>query len=121
MTPRVQQADAVIGDCQAWIVENHAAANPVSRMAERAGLKPRTFARRFRAATGYPPMDYVHAIRIEEAKRLLESEAISVEEVGHRVGYEDPTSFRRLFTRKAGLTPAAYRKKFAGILAMGRR
>ena len=64
-------------------------------------------------------MDYVHAIRIEEAKQLLETRDISVEEIGHAVGYEDPTSFRRLFKRKGGLTPAAYRRKFAGIVASG--
>ena len=121
MTPRVQQADAVIGDCQVWIAENYACSNPVARMAARTGLKPRTFARRFRSATGYQPMDYVHAIRIEEAKQLLETNDISVEEIGHAVGCQDPTSFRRLFTRKAGLTPAAYRRKFAGIVASERR
>ena len=115
MTPRPQQADAVIGDCQAWIAENYASSNPVAGMAAQAGLKPRTFARRFRSATAYQPMDYVHAIRIEEAKQLLESSDISVEEVSHAVGYEDATSFRRLFKRKGGLTPAAYRRKFAGI------
>ena len=116
-TPRVQQADAVIGDCQAWIAENYASSNPVAGMAARAGLQPRTFARRFRSATEYQPMDYVHAIRIEEAKQLLETSEISVEEVSHAVGYEDLTSFRRLFKRKGGLTPAAYRRKFAGIAA----
>jgi transcriptional regulator GlxA family with amidase domain len=115
MTPRLQQVDAVIGDCQAWIAENYACSNPVARMTTRAGLKPRTFARRFRSATEYQPMDYVHAIRIEEAKQLLETSDISVEEISHAVGYEDLTSFRRLFQRKGGLTPAAYRRKFAGI------
>jgi transcriptional regulator GlxA family with amidase domain len=121
MTPRVQKDDAVIGDCQEWIAENYACANPVARMTARAGLNPRTFARRFRAATKYQPMDYVQALRVEEAKHLLESSARSVEEIGHQVGYEDPTSFRRLFKRRAGLTPASYRKKFAGILAAGLR
>ena len=119
VTPRVQQTDAVIGDCQVWIAENYANSNPVAGMAARAGLKPRTFARRFRSATEYQPMDYVHAIRIEEAKQLLESSAISVEEIGHAVGYLDPTSFRRLFKRKGGLTPAAYRRKFTGLGASG--
>ncbi len=118
-TPRRQQADAVIGDCQVWIAENYANSNPVAGMAARTGLKPRTFARRFRSATEYQPMDYVHAIRIEEAKQLLETSAISVEEVSHAVGYQDPTSFRRLFKRKGGLTPAAYRRKFADIGASG--
>jgi transcriptional regulator GlxA family with amidase domain len=115
VTPRIQKADAVIRDCQVWISENYACSNPVARMTAQAGLMPRTFARRFRSATEYQPMDYVHAIRIEEAKQLLETSDISVEEIGHAVGYEDPTSFRRLFKRKGGLTPAAYRRKFTGI------
>lgn len=117
MTPRIQNGDAVIRDSQLWIAENYACTNPVTRMAARARLKPRTFARRFRAATGQQPMDYVHTIRVEEAKQLLETSDISVEDVAYAVGYEDPTSFRRLFKRKAGLTPAAYRRKFAGVVA----
>ena len=119
LTPQLQQSDAAIANCQLWIAKSYVCANPVARMAERAGLKPRTFSRRFRAATGYQPMDYVHAIRIEKAKELLESGADSVEDIGHKVGYEDPTSFRRLFKRKAGLSPAAYRRKFAGLVAPG--
>jgi transcriptional regulator GlxA family with amidase domain len=121
MTPRVRQADAVIGDCQVWIAENYACSNPVASMAARAGLKSRTFARRFRAATKHQPMDYVQAIRVEEAKQLLETSTRRVEEVGHMVGYQDSTSFRRLFQRKAGLTPAAYRRKFVGLVASGHR
>ena len=119
MTPRVQQSDAVIGDCQVWIAENYMRPNPVAGMANRTGLNSRTFARRFREATGYQPLDYVHALRVEEAKLLLEADGSSVEEIGHIVGYEDPSAFRRLFKRKAGLTPATYRRKFAGIVASG--
>ena len=69
------------------------------------------------AATGYLPIDYVHAIRIEEARRILETGATVIDEVGYQVGYEDPTFFRRLFKRQTGLSPAAYRRKMAGILA----
>jgi len=120
MTRGVQKSDAVIGRCQEWIAQNYACANPVAAMVERSGLKSRTFQRRFRAATGYLPMDYVHALRIEEAKQLIETESAGIDEIGARVGYEDPTFVRRLFKRKAGLTPAAYRRKFTGILAVGR-
>jgi transcriptional regulator GlxA family with amidase domain len=116
MTQRVQQTDALISDCQIWIAENYASPNPVARMAERAGLQARTFARRFRAATGYQPMEYVHALRIEEAKQFLEREPMAIDQIGAEVGYEDPTFFRRLFKRKVGLTPAAYRKKFASVV-----
>ena len=97
--------DALIGECQSWIAEHYACDNPVAKMTDRSGLKPRTFARRFVAATGFHPVDYVHVVRIEEAKQLLETEKANVEEIGHTVGYEDPTFFRRLFKRKAGLTP----------------
>jgi transcriptional regulator GlxA family with amidase domain len=120
MTRRVQRNDALIGRCQEWIAEHYVCTNPVATMAERSGLKPRTFARRFRAATGYLPMDYVHTLRIEEAKQLIETDTGGLDEIGFKVGYEDPTFFRRLFKRKAGLTPAAYRKKFASILAVGK-
>jgi transcriptional regulator GlxA family with amidase domain len=120
MTKRLQKSDAVIYECQAWIAQNYSCANPVATMAERSGLKPRRFARRFRAATGYLPMDYVHALRVEEAKQLIETESAGIDQVGFSVGYEDPTFFRRLFKRNAGLTPAAYRRKFAGILAVGK-
>lgn len=115
MRRRIQKSDAVIADCQAWIAENYAAPNPVAAMTERSALKPRTFARRFRAATGYLPMEYVHGLRIEEAKQIIETESCGLDDVGYRAGYEDPTFFRRLFKRESGLTPAAYRKKFAGL------
>lgn len=120
MTRRVQRSDALIGQCQEWIAQHYACANPVATMAERSGLKPRTFARRFRGATGYLPMDYVHALRIEEAKQIIETESAGIDEIGIEVGYEDSTFFRRLFKRKTGLTPAAYRRKFTNILSVGK-
>jgi transcriptional regulator GlxA family with amidase domain len=116
MSRRIQRDDAAIGRCQAWIAQNYACANPVAAMAERSGLKRRTFGRRFRSATGYLPIEYVHDLRIDEARRLIEAGAGAIDEVGYAVGYEDPTFFRRLFKRRTGLTPAAYRRKVAGIV-----
>ena len=116
LAPRVQTHDAVIGECQAWIAEHYDCQNPVASMTARSGLKPRTFARRFLAATGYHPVEYVHAIRVEEAKQMLETDTIGVEEIGRVVGYEDPAFFRRLFKRKAGVTPAAYRRKYSTMV-----
>jgi transcriptional regulator GlxA family with amidase domain len=118
MGRRLQSADKVIRDCQEWIAGSFACANPVEAMTKRSGLTQRTFARRFRAATGYLPMDYVHALRVEQAKRLIERGA-ALEDVAFEVGYEDPTFFRRLFKREAGLTPAAYRRKFANVAGSG--
>ena len=115
----VQDSDAIVAKCQLWIRENLSVANPVQAMAAEAGLQSKAFARRFRAATGQQPMDYVQVLRVEQAKQILESSTDSVEDVALAVGYEDTAFFRRLFKRKAGLAPAAYRKKFAGLVPSG--
>jgi len=115
MTCNQQHSDAIVRECQSWIEQNYSYANPVSEMVRQSGLNPRTFARRFHAATGYQPIDYVQGIRIEVAKQMLESETANIETIGNSVGYDDPTSFRRVFKRKVGLTPAVYRKKFSSI------
>jgi transcriptional regulator GlxA family with amidase domain len=119
ITRRGQNADRVIAQCQQWIAQNYASAKPVAAMVERSGLSRRTFMRRFRAATGYLPLEYVQTLRIEEAKQIIESETENLDDVGVDVGYDDPSSFRRLFKRQTGLTPAAYRRKFTPITNLG--
>jgi len=115
MTCNSQHDDAIVRECQSWIEKHYSCPNPVSEMVDRSGLKSRTFARRFRGATGYQPIDYVQGIRIEVAKKILESDTTKIEEISSHVGYEDPASFRRIFKRKVGLTPAVYRRKFSSI------
>ena len=104
--------DGVIEKCQSWIAEHYAAPNPVARMVESSGLATRTFKRRFKAATGYAPVDYVQALRVEEAKQLLETTDKPTDQVAHMIGYEDPAFFRRLFKRRTGVTPGRYRRQF---------
>ncbi len=112
MITTAPHADAIISQAQLWIADNYAIDNPVSEMAKRSGLPSTTFARRFRKATRKSPQDYVLALRIEEARQLLETTDYSVAEVGETVGYLDTPSFRRLFKRKTGLTPVEHRKMF---------
>ncbi|WP_455372322.1 GlxA family transcriptional regulator [Limibacillus halophilus] len=119
MTRRIDRVDGAIADCQEWLGENYAQTNPVQAMVARSGLTPRTFARRFKQATGQIPMDYVQALRVEEAKQMLETEDLGIDEIAAQVGYEDPASFRRVFKRCAGMTPVAYRKKFQRVAALG--
>jgi len=121
MTKNELHNDAIIKDCQAWIALNFTLPHPVDKMIEYSGLQPRTFARRFKAATGYAPLDYVQELRVDSAKTMLESEIIGIDEISSNVGYEDIASFRRLFKRKTGLTPMDYRKKFAGIIGQSIR
>ncbi|MFZ2102221.1 MAG: helix-turn-helix domain-containing protein, partial [Oricola sp.] len=108
-------ADAVVAESQRWIAENYALPHAVSRMTERSGLPARTFKRRFRSATGYAPIDYVHALRVEEAKQLLETTGLPTGEIAAEVGYEDQTFFRRLFRRLSGVTPSSYRRRFNSV------
>jgi transcriptional regulator GlxA family with amidase domain len=117
MTRIIHGDDASVARAVEWIDVNYALPNPVSAMAEHVGLLPRTFARRFVASTGRRPIEHVHAVRMEAARRLLEAGAENVDDVGYGVGYEDPTFFRRLFRRTTGITPAAYRRKYAPIAA----
>jgi len=56
---------------------------------------------------------YVHSLRMEEAKQILETEEVSIAAVAGQVGYEDASFLGRLFRRKVGLTPAQYRRRFA--------
>ena len=113
-----QHSDAVISRIQEWLVDHYDTPAPVSVMVDRSGLSDRSFKRRFSAATGYTPVEYVQALRIEEAKQILETEDMAIEDISAAVGYEDPTFFRRLFKRCAGVTPAQYRQRnrLRGIL-----
>lgn len=113
--PGTTHADAAIRGCQQWISEHHAAPNPVEAMIARSRLPSTTFARRFRRATGYAPMEYVHALRVEKAKAMLETSNRSIEAIGGQVGYEDTASFRRLFKRHTGQTPRDYRRLFGSV------
>ena len=115
MSPSPRHDDAVVGGGQRWLADHCAEPHPIARMIERSGLTPRTFARRFGAATGYTPIDYVRSLRVEEAKQSLETTGDTIDEIGREVGYDDPASFRRLFKRKTGLTPSHYRRKLGRL------
>lgn len=84
-------------------------------MMQMSGLSERSFKRRFQKATGMTPIQYVHTLRLEEAKQLLESTDMSIEAIAGEVGYEDMSFFSRLFRREVGLTPGQYRRRFGAL------
>jgi transcriptional regulator GlxA family with amidase domain len=110
-----QSEDAIVGRCQEWIAEHYREPSPVAAMVRLSGIAERSFKRRFRQATGLSPLEYVHTLRLEEAKQLLESTERPVEAVAEEVGYEDASFFGRLFRRSVGLTPAQYRRRFGAM------
>jgi transcriptional regulator GlxA family with amidase domain len=109
---RDDHGDAEIAAAQEWMREHLRDALRVDDLARRFGMSARTFARRFKQAAGEPPLAYLHALRIEAAKHLLESGASSLGEVAAAVGYEDAAFFRALFKRRTGAAPTAWRRRF---------
>ncbi len=85
----------------------------VENLAQDCGMSTRNFSRRFKQATGDSPLEYLHKLRIDCAKHLLESDFKSVQEVCFEVGYEDQPHFRKLFKRHTGLSPTEYKARFA--------
>lgn len=107
--------DPLVARCQLWAADHYAVESPVTQMLVLAGLPERTFKRRFAQATGMSPLEYVHTLRLEEAKHLLETTELPVEAVAGEVGYQDASFFGRLFRRRVALTPAQYRRRFGAL------
>jgi len=107
--------DEIISKSQLWIANHYDMPNPVKQMVKQSGLAERTFKRRFKIATGYAPIEYIQKLRIEEAKQMLEATPDAIDSIAQQTGYEDSTSFRRLFKRMTGVTPGRYRQRFQSI------
>jgi transcriptional regulator GlxA family with amidase domain len=119
--PRSAHDDEAIGRAQAWLFRNFKEEVRVEELAAKMGMSPRNFARRFTSATGQTPLAYLHRLRIDAARHLLEAGKKGVADVSEAVGYHDLAFFRRLFKRHTGSPPRAYRARFAPALAGGRR
>jgi AraC family transcriptional regulator len=95
-----------------FIEENHERDLALAEIASAAGISPFHFAREFKRATGLAPHQYLIKIRIERAKAWLSKSELSLVEVGLRTGFNNQSHFTRLFHKRTGLTPNAYRKAF---------
>lgn len=104
--------DRKIIDAQRYIEENYEEKILVNDLAERVALGRRTLERRFKKATGNTVTEYMQRVRVEAAKKSLETTRKNVTEVMYEVGYSDTKSFRNLFRRITGLTPLKYRDKY---------
>jgi len=98
-----------------WAVANLDLPLTVEDLARRALMSPRTFARRFRLATGTTPLQWLLRQRIVHAQQLLEATELPVELIANRCGFGSATALRVHFRRATGTTPLAYRRSFASI------
>lgn len=108
-----KHADQAILKVQQWLDNHYRGKVVVKELVALSGLNERTFLRRFRKATGEAPLEYLQRMRIEKAKQLLAGSTASLEQTTRAVGYEDVSSFRRLFKQIVGISPTVYRKRFS--------
>lgn len=104
--------DAQILGTQNWLENNFSKQFSIDEAAVHAGLSPRHFKRRFKRATGENPLRYLQHIRLETAKKLLETTSENIDTITRQVGYEDSRTFRRLFRQYTSLSAREYRERF---------
>jgi len=109
--------DDKIIEAQAYMEGKFTKTFSLDDLASDLGISPRHFKRRFKNATGDSPLVYLQRLRIEAAKRKLETTLETVNEITWQVGYEDCNSFRRLFRNHTGLSPREYRDRFTRMQA----
>lgn len=109
---RRYHSDQAILRLQDWLDQHYSEPVTLQTLAALSGLTERSLIRRFKMATGDTPTSYLQVLRIESARQYLEQSRLSVDAVTRQIGYEDVSSFSRLFRKHTGLAPGAYRSRF---------
>ena len=79
----------------------------MERLAEAAHMSPSSFHAHFKRVTAMSPLQYQKLLRLQEARRLLMTDAVDAATAGHRVGYQSPSQFSREYRRAFGTSPGA--------------
>jgi AraC family transcriptional activator FtrA len=99
-------------DTLAWMQEHLDEPQTVSELASRSAMSRRTFARRFEAATGTTPYQWLLRQRLQLAQRLLETSDLPVDSIAQQAGFSTAANLRKHFGRRVRTTPQAYRHTF---------
>ena len=105
--------DELIANIQCYLEDHYNQTQALEVIAFKFNVSKRTLIRRFKSALNMTPHAYLQQIRIEVAQKLLAETQLSPEQIVQRTGYEDMSSFRRLFKQHTGLTLSEYRRRFA--------
>lgn len=105
--------DKVIREAQAFIENNYGRDLSVESAAAHVNISKRNFVRRFKQALQMTPLEYIQRVKIEAAKKALESGQRNIQVLTYDVGYNDTKTFRTTFKRLTGVTPQDYRNKYA--------
>jgi len=107
-----EHTDQEVLNTQEYIEANYKQKLAVEGLAGRVFLGRRTFERRFRNATGNTILEYVQRVKIEVAKKSLETGRKSISEVMYDVGYTNINAFRKVFRMYTGMSPQEYKEKY---------
>ena len=108
----VLESSNLFGDTVTWAQEHLNEPLTVNDLAVRSAMSPRTFARRFLAATGTTPHQWLQRQRVHRAQRLLEVSNMSIEGVASNSGFSTAGNLRKHFNRVMHISPQAYRRTF---------
>ena len=112
-SPSFDHGDELVVKTQHWLQANFGEPLSLEKLAEVAATSVRTLIRHFHSALNMSPTSYIQQLRIGKAREMLELTTFPVNQIAWKVGYEDPSSFRKLFQRSLGLSPGEYRRRFA--------
>ena len=104
--------DDEVKKAQDFIEKNYSEKISVDQLCDKLAIGRRSFERRFKKATNNTVMEYIQRVKIEAAKRSLETSRKNITEVMYDVGYTDTKAFRDMFKKITGLTPIEYRNKY---------
>ena len=93
---------------------------PIAELAAMAAMSERSFMRRFKEATGMSPADWLISARVDRARELLEGSLLSVDAIAGECGFGSAITLRHHFRRKLGISPSAYKTRFAQLARMRR-
>ena len=112
--------DPLVKRAQRWMERNLKRPIDLEQVARELCVSERTLIRRFKLALNETPGRYLQMLRIDAAKRMLDRSMLAIDLLCAEVGYEDASSFRRLFRRETGLTPSEYHRRFGRAPARAR-
>ena len=104
--------DESIKQAQTFIEDNYDKKLRIDELADMFAISSRSFLRRFKKATANTPLEYIQRVKIEAAKKRLESSTDNIAQVMYDMGYSDSKAFRYTFKKYTGLSPAEYRRKY---------
>ncbi len=115
---RQEKEPPMLRDISTFVLDHIDEPIPMERIADWIGMSPRTLSRWCREHLNESPAEFVRRLRIDEARRLLEETPLPLKDITARTGLGDESTLWRAFTQRLGITPAAYRQRFASARAV---